>query len=55
MINKLNDDYSTRFLCEVLDVHRCNVYNRPRPTEDRPLGDALRELAGQWPTYGYRR
>jgi transposase InsO family protein len=36
-------------------VHRCNLYHRPRPDEDRPLRDALRELAGAWPTYGYRR
>ena len=27
----------------------------PRPDEDRPIKDALRELAGAWPTYGYRR
>jgi putative transposase len=36
-------------------VHRCNVYHQPRLAEDRPLEDAVRELAGQWPTYGYRR
>src|SRR5512135_2757215 len=28
---------------------------QPRPAEDRPLRAALMELAGQWPTYGYRR
>jgi transposase InsO family protein len=26
-----------------------------RPDEDRPIKGALRELAGAWPTYGYRR
>ena len=36
-------------------MHRCNLYHRPRPDEDRPIKDALRELAGAWPTYGYRR
>ena len=30
-------------------------YYEPRPDEDRPLLDALIEVAGQWPTYGYRR
>src|SRR5512142_2631123 len=55
MINQLNDEHSVRFLCETLDVHRSVLYHQPRPTEDRPLRDALRELAGQWPTYGYRR
>jgi len=55
MINKLKDDYSTRLLCETLDVHRCNLYHEPRPDEDRPVKEALSELAGAWPTYGYRR
>ena len=44
-----------RLLCETLDVHRSTVYHQPRPDEDRLLGEALKELAGQWPTYGYRR
>jgi putative transposase len=55
MIKILKDDYSARLLCETLDVHRCNLYHEPRPDEDRPVKDALRELAGAWPTYGYRR
>jgi putative transposase len=55
VINNLKDDYSTRLLCETLGVHRCNLYHEPRPDEDRPIKDALRELAGAWPTYGYRR
>jgi putative transposase len=55
VINILNDQYSTRLLCEALDVHRSVLYHQPRPTEDRLLGEALKELAGQWPTYGYRR
>jgi putative transposase len=42
-------------LCDTLDVHRCNLYHEPRPDEDQPIKDALRELAGAWPTYGYRR
>ena len=55
MINILKDDYSIRLLCETLDVHRCNLYHQPRPDEDRQVKEALRELAGEWPTYGYRR
>ena len=42
-------------LCEVLGVPRSSAYYEPRPGEDRPLLDALIEVAGQWPTYGYRR
>jgi putative transposase len=55
VIKILKDDYSLRLLCETLGVHRCNLYHEPRPDEDRPIKDALRELAGAWPTYGYRR
>ena len=44
-----------RLLCEVLDVPRSSAYYEPRPGEDRPLLDALMDVAGQWPTYGYRR
>jgi putative transposase len=51
----LRDDYSIQMLCEVLGVPRSSFYHEPRPSEDRPVRDALRELAGQWPTYGYRR
>jgi putative transposase len=36
-------------------VHRSALYHHPRLCEARPVRDALRELAGEWPTYGYRR
>src|SRR5512135_118867 len=55
MINKLKDEDSIRFLCETLDVHRSALYHQPRLSEDQSVRDALRELAGEWPTYGYRR
>ena len=51
----LKYDYSTRLLCETLDVHRCNLYRKPQPNEDRQVEEALIEQAGAWPTYGYRR
>ena len=44
-----------RLLCEALDVHRSALDHQPQPTEDRLLREALKEWAGQWPTYGYRR
>ncbi len=50
MIKTLKDDYSIRLLCETLDVHRCNLYHRPPPDEDRQMKDALMEQAGAWPT-----
>jgi len=55
VIDKLKDQSSIRFLCETLDVHRGALYHQPRLREDQPVRDALRELAGEWPTYGYRR
>jgi putative transposase len=55
VINKIKDEHSVRLLCETLDVHRSALYHHPRLSEDRPVRDALRELAGAWPTYGYRR
>jgi putative transposase len=55
MIKTLKDEYSLRLLCETLGMHRCNLYHEPRPDEDQPIKDALRELGGAWPTYGYRR
>jgi putative transposase len=55
MIKMLKDEYSMRLLCTTLGVHRCNLYHEPRLDEDQPIKDALRELAGAWPTYGYRR
>ena len=55
MIDKLKDQSSIRFLCETLDVHRGALYHQPRLREDQSVRDALRELAGEWPTYGYRR
>lgn len=44
-----------QLLCEVLGVPRSSAYYQPQPSEDRLIRDALSELAGQWPTYGYRR
>jgi putative transposase len=51
-------DYPARLVCRLLDFPRCQLY---RPPADRAADDdtvlraALQRLAGQWPTYGYRR
>jgi putative transposase len=55
MMLLLRDHFPIDTLCEVLGVARSSVYYAPRPAEDRPLRDALIEVAGRWPTYGYRR
>ena len=49
--------YPARLVCRLLDFPRCRLY-RPlsRPVErDEDVRQALVRLAGQWPTYGYRR
>jgi putative transposase len=55
MMLLLSEQYPINKLCEVLGVPRRSAYDATRPDEDRPLRDALVEVAGQWPTYGYRR
>ncbi len=55
MMSLLCEQFPINKLCEVLGVPRSSAYYVPRPDEDRPLRDALIEVAGQWPTYGYRR
>jgi putative transposase len=55
MMLLLCEHFTITKLCEVLDVPRSSAYYEPRPGEDRPLLDALMDVAGQWPTYGYRR
>jgi transposase InsO family protein len=55
MMLLLREQFPINKLCEVLGMPRSSAYYEPRPDEDRPLLDALIEVAGQWPTYGYRR
>jgi len=54
---------SVRRACEVLEVNRSTLYRKPsggRPSAAQAVRDAevvpvLQELAGRFPTYGYRR
>lgn len=48
-------DYPTASVCAALDVPRSTFYFQEQPSSEEPLREALREQAGQWPTYGYRR
>jgi transposase InsO family protein len=49
--------YPARLVCRLLDLPRCQLYRvaAPPAADEASLGDALRRLAGEWPTYGYRR
>lgn len=48
--------YAVSLVCRVLGLARSSYY-RPLtpPTADPALAQAVQEVAGQWPTYGYRR
>jgi len=52
----LADRCPIRLVCRLLGVPRSSVYYTPRPGADEAmLKTALLDLAGEWPTYGYRR
>jgi transposase InsO family protein len=53
---KLAKTYPIRVVCRLLGVPRSSVYYHARPPLDEAiLKSVLLELAGEWPTYGYRR
>ena len=54
---KLAKTYPIRLVCRLLGVPRSSVYYpaRPRADDEAMLKTALLDLAGEWPTYGYRR
>jgi len=54
---KLAKTYPIRLVCRLLDVPRSSVYysSRHAPVDEAMLKTALLDLAGEWPTYGYRR
>ncbi len=53
----LVEQYPARLVCRLLDFPRCQLYRTPsdQPDKDEEVRSALVRLAGQWPTYGYRR
>ena len=51
----LCDHYPMSRLCEALGLPRSSAYYGPKPGEDRSIIEALVKVAGEWPTYGYRR
>jgi putative transposase len=48
--------YAARAVCTLLGFPRSNLYRETTPVEESDeLRTALVRLAGEWPTYGYRR
>ncbi len=52
---KLAATYPVSVVCEVLGYPRSSYYYQPQSTDDTELKTAIQEVAGAWPTYGYRR
>jgi hypothetical protein len=54
---KLAKTYPIRLVCRLLGVPRSSIYYAAQPGTDNEamLKAALLDLAGEWPTYGYRR
>lgn len=48
-------DYPKKTVSNVLSVSRSMLYYQPQPVDDERLKAAIRAVAGQFPTYGYRR
>ncbi len=55
MIEKLATEYPVQLICGVLSVPRSSYYYQPSPRDDETLKAALKDVAAEWPTYGYRR
>jgi putative transposase len=51
----LSHRYPVRQVCRVLGYARGHYYYRARPCAEPTLPAAIERLAGEWPTYGYRR
>lgn len=52
----LAQDYPVRVVCDVLACARSSYYYQPvQPSDETELRAALKDVAAEWPTYGYRR
>jgi putative transposase len=51
----LSQQYPVRRVCRVLGSARSHYYYQAHPGDETILKAAIERLAGQWPTYGYRR
>ena len=51
----LSPTYPVRLVCRVLDYPVSTYYYQAQPPDEATLTAAIQRLAGEWPTYGYRR
>jgi putative transposase len=56
MIDVLAQDYPVSVTCEVLGCARNSYYHQvAEQTDEAKLKAAIKSVAAEWPTYGYRR
>jgi putative transposase len=51
----LAESYPVQMACQVLDCVRSSYYHQAQAVDESQLKETLLQVAGQWPTYGYRR
>lgn len=51
----LSGEYRVTDCCAVLGLARSSYYHRARPSDERALREAIRDIAGRLPRYGSRR
>ncbi len=52
---KLAQTYPVTMVCQMVGLPRSSYYYQPAQRDEDDLSKAIKGLAGQWPTYGYRR
>jgi putative transposase len=55
MVLKLATEYPVSLVCRALGCPRSSYYYQAKGQDDQVLKEALKQVAGTWPTYGYRR
>ena len=58
IVEQLKDEYPIQVICDVIGYSRSRYYYQPRTEKERQeegLKKAIADVAGRYPTYGYRR
>lgn len=55
MVRQLASQYPIALLCTLVDLPRSSFYYCARARDDTALEEQIRQVLGQWPTYGVRR
>jgi hypothetical protein len=52
MVMKLAREYPVSLVCRTLGCPRSSYYYQAKGRDDQVLKEALKQVAGTWPTYG---